>query len=96
MNRIPLPTLAELEMKVRDVKAALAYQFKEEDVEQVFNFIILKHKVIYIILNENIFQIVREKERFKTNPHNYAMKKTSLMKDRDDAQALYVLNLRLY
>uniref|UniRef100_A0A2S2NGJ5 RNA polymerase-associated protein Rtf1 n=1 Tax=Schizaphis graminum TaxID=13262 RepID=A0A2S2NGJ5_SCHGA len=66
MNRIPLPTLAELEMKVRDVKAALAYQFKEEDVEQ----------------------IVREKERFKTNPHNYAMKKTSLMKDRDDAQAL--------
>lgn len=37
MNRIPLPTLDELEMKVRDVKAALAYQFKEEDVEQVFN-----------------------------------------------------------
>ncbi|XP_001943293.1 RNA polymerase-associated protein Rtf1 [Acyrthosiphon pisum] len=66
MNRIPLPTLAELEIKVRDIKAALAYQFKEEDVEQ----------------------IVREKERFKTNPHNYAMKKTSLMKDRDDAQAL--------
>ncbi|XP_015373205.1 PREDICTED: RNA polymerase-associated protein Rtf1 [Diuraphis noxia] len=66
MNRIPLPTLAELEIKVRDIKAALAYQFKEEDVEQ----------------------IVREKERFKTNPHNYAMKKTSLMKERDDAQAL--------
>uniref|UniRef100_A0A2H8TV92 RNA polymerase-associated protein Rtf1 n=2 Tax=Melanaphis sacchari TaxID=742174 RepID=A0A2H8TV92_9HEMI len=65
-NRIPLPTLDELEIKVKDIKAALAYQFKEEDVEQ----------------------IVREKERFKTNPHNYAMKKTSLMKDRDDAQAL--------
>lgn len=36
MNRIPLPTLEELETKVRDVKAALAYQFKEEDVEKVF------------------------------------------------------------
>lgn len=35
MNRIPLPTLEELETKVRDVKAALAYQFKEEDVEKV-------------------------------------------------------------
>lgn len=32
--------------------------------------------------------MVREKERFKTNIHNYAMKKTSLIKDRDDAQAL--------
>jgi len=55
MNRIPLPTLAELEIKVRDVKAALAYQFKEEDVEQVFNFIINEHKIIDIILNKNIF-----------------------------------------
>lgn len=36
MNRIPLPTVEELEIKVRDVKAALAYQFKEEDVEKVF------------------------------------------------------------
>ncbi|XP_025423605.1 RNA polymerase-associated protein Rtf1 [Sipha flava] len=66
MNHITLPTLEELETKIKDIKAALAYQFKEEDVEK----------------------IVREKERFKTNPHNYAMKKTSLMKDRDDAQAL--------
>jgi len=54
LNRIPLPTLAELEIKVRDVKAALAYQFKEEDVEQVFNFIINEHKIIDIILHKNI------------------------------------------
>jgi len=66
LHRIPLPTLEELDYKVRDIKNALAYQFKEEDVEK----------------------IVREKERFKTNIYNYAMKKTSLMKDRDDAQAL--------
>lgn len=34
-NRIPLPTLEELDIKISDVKAALAYQFKEEDVEKV-------------------------------------------------------------
>ena len=31
-------------------------------------------------------QIVREKERFKATPYNYAMKKTQLMKERDMAQ----------
>lgn len=35
LNRISLPTLEELDLKMKDVKAALAYQFKEEDVEKV-------------------------------------------------------------
>jgi len=61
MNRISLPTLAELENKVRDIKAALAYQFKEEDVEQVFNLIILVHKMLEIILNKNIFRLFERK-----------------------------------
>lgn len=39
----------------------------------------------YIIFDKCCVQIVREKERFKTNPFNYAMKKTQLMKDRDMA-----------
>lgn len=30
---------------------------------------------------------MREKERFKSNPYNYAMKKTQLMKERDSALA---------
>lgn len=30
---------------------------------------------------------MREKERFKSNPYNYAMKKTQLMKERDSAMA---------
>lgn len=34
-NRILLPTLEDLENKIKDIKAALAYQFKEEDVEKV-------------------------------------------------------------
>lgn len=36
LNRIPLPTVEELDNKVKDIKAALAYQYKEEDVEKVF------------------------------------------------------------
>lgn len=61
---ISLPTVDQLENKIRDIKEAASYEFKEEDVEK----------------------IVKEKERFKTTPYNYAMKKTQLMKDRDMAQ----------
>lgn len=35
MNRISLPTLEEYNSKIKDIKAALAYQFKDEDVEKV-------------------------------------------------------------
>lgn len=35
LNKIPMPTLEELDYKIRDIKNALAYQFKEEDVEKV-------------------------------------------------------------
>lgn len=38
LNRISLPTLEELDQKMKDVKAALAYQFKDEDVEKVCIF----------------------------------------------------------
>lgn len=61
---IQLPSVEQLETKMRDIKEAASYEFKEEDVEK----------------------IVKEKERFKTTPYNYAMKKTQLMKDRDMAQ----------
>ncbi|XP_063236979.1 RNA polymerase-associated protein RTF1 homolog [Bacillus rossius redtenbacheri] len=65
LQGISLPTHDELEQKLRDIKEALIYEFKEEDIEK----------------------IVREKERFKQNPYNYAMKKTQLMKERDMAQS---------
>lgn len=61
---VSLPTVEQLENKIKDIKEATSYEFKEEDVEK----------------------IVKEKERFKTTPYNYAMKKTQLMKDRDMAQ----------
>lgn len=40
MNHMSLPTLDDIEKKVNDIKAALAYQFKEEDVEKVFNLVV--------------------------------------------------------
>ncbi|KAJ9576944.1 hypothetical protein L9F63_006470, partial [Diploptera punctata] len=64
VQAISLPTQDELEQKLKDIKEAMIYEFKEEDIEK----------------------IVREKERFKQNPYNYAMKKTQLMKERDMAQ----------
>uniref|UniRef100_A0A1B6LL48 Plus3 domain-containing protein n=2 Tax=Graphocephala atropunctata TaxID=36148 RepID=A0A1B6LL48_9HEMI len=62
---ISIPTVQDLDAKLRDIKEAMIYEFKEEDIEK----------------------IVKEKERFKQNPYNYAMKKTQLMKDRDMAQS---------
>lgn len=63
LQGISLPTFDEIDHKLKDIKEALFYEFKEEDIEK----------------------IVREKERFKQNPYNYAMKKAQLMRERDAA-----------
>ncbi|XP_071963061.1 RNA polymerase-associated protein RTF1 homolog [Antedon mediterranea] len=79
MRRLPLPTVGDINKKMEDVKNALSYRYKEEDIEQ----------------------IVTEKERFRRNPRNYAMKKTQLMKRRDLAmlesreKEVFELNQRL-
>ncbi|XP_061381146.1 RNA polymerase-associated protein Rtf1 [Danaus plexippus] len=62
-NKKP-PTMDFVRNKILEVKDALMYEFKEEDIEK----------------------IVAEKERFRSHPTNYAMKKTQLMKERDVAQ----------
>uniref|UniRef100_A0A1E1WLS4 Plus3 domain-containing protein n=1 Tax=Pectinophora gossypiella TaxID=13191 RepID=A0A1E1WLS4_PECGO len=62
-NKKP-PTMDFVRSKILEVKEALMYEFKEEDIEK----------------------IVAEKERFRSHPTNYAMKKTQLMKERDVAQ----------
>ncbi|XP_050357987.1 RNA polymerase-associated protein Rtf1-like [Nymphalis io] len=62
-NKKP-PTMDFVRNKISEVKDALMYEFKEEDIEK----------------------IVAEKERFRSHPTNYAMKKTQLMKERDVAQ----------
>ncbi|KAH9633594.1 hypothetical protein HF086_000933 [Spodoptera exigua] len=62
-NKKP-PTMDFVRNKIQEVKEALMYEFKEEDIEK----------------------IVAEKERFRSHPTNYAMKKTQLMKERDVAQ----------
>ncbi|KAF5288052.1 hypothetical protein FQR65_LT12102 [Abscondita terminalis] len=51
---------------------------KQSDIKEALN---------YEFNEQDIERIVREKERFKTNPYNYAMKKTQLMKERDAAVA---------
>lgn len=66
LQGITAPTVEKWESKMRDIKEAISYEFKEEDIEK----------------------IVKEKERFKKNPFNYAMKKTQLMKERDMAQSV--------
>ncbi|KAK0092099.1 hypothetical protein PV326_002205 [Microctonus aethiopoides] len=63
LQGISMPTFEEMEHKLKDIKEALVYEFKEEDIEKM----------------------VREKERFKQTPYNFAMKKAQLMRERDVA-----------
>ncbi|EEZ99586.2 RNA polymerase-associated protein Rtf1 [Tribolium castaneum] len=51
---------------------------KQADIKEALN---------YEFNEQDIERIIREKERFKPNPHNYAMRKTQLMKERDSALA---------
>lgn len=44
---------------------------------------------VYCSQEEDIEKIVAEKDRFRSHPTNYAMKKTQLMKERDVAQLRY-------
>ncbi|OWR41750.1 RNA polymerase-associated protein Rtf1 [Danaus plexippus plexippus] len=46
----------------------------------------VKDALMYEFKEEDIEKIVAEKERFRSHPTNYAMKKTQLMKERDVAQ----------
>ncbi|XP_038074214.1 RNA polymerase-associated protein RTF1 homolog [Patiria miniata] len=54
------------------------------EVDAKYNHI--KKALMYNYKEDDIEKIVTEKERFRRNPRNYAMKKTSLIKTRDMAQ----------
>lgn len=45
----------------------------------------IREAITYEFNEQDIDRIVKEKERFKQNPYNYAMRKTQLMKERDTA-----------
>ncbi|KAG5874670.1 hypothetical protein JTB14_011757 [Gonioctena quinquepunctata] len=45
----------------------------------------IKEAISYEFNEQDVERIIQEKQRFKSNPFNYAMKKTQLMKDRDSA-----------
>lgn len=62
-NSVKPPQLEFVERKVAEIKEAIVYEFKDEDVHR----------------------IIEEKNRFRKYPTNYAMKKTTLMKERDAA-----------
>ncbi|KAB0792269.1 hypothetical protein PPYR_14228 [Photinus pyralis] len=64
--------------------AAIAMPTQERIKEKQLD---VKEALNYEFNEQDIERIVREKERFKTNPYNYAMKKTQLMKERDGALA---------
>lgn len=63
LQGISMPTFDEINTKLKEIKEAMVYEFKEEDIEK----------------------IVKEKERFKAGPFNYAMKKATLIREREAA-----------
>ncbi len=86
-----VPTLDEITKKEQSIKEALNYKFNDKDIEDVslflldVNFISLASCIVQ--WNKKMFclcslQIVKEKDRFRKAPPNYAMKKTQLLKDK--------------
>ncbi|XP_048734690.1 RNA polymerase-associated protein RTF1 homolog [Ostrea edulis] len=63
LGDIPIPTLQDVDRKLKAIQEAMNYKFKENDIEE----------------------IVAEKQKFKKNPHNYAIKKTFLLKQKEMA-----------
>ncbi|KAJ8924951.1 hypothetical protein NQ315_001116 [Exocentrus adspersus] len=45
----------------------------------------IKEAISYEFNEQDVERIIKEKQRFKSNPFNYAMRKTQLMKERDTA-----------
>ncbi|CAH0547959.1 unnamed protein product [Brassicogethes aeneus] len=45
----------------------------------------IKEAISYEFNEQDVERILKEKQRFKSNPYNYAMRKTQLMKERDAA-----------
>lgn len=85
-----VPTLDEITKKEQTIKEALNYKFNDKDIEDVslltgmlkdfFAFVdFMKRKTILL---SHLLQIVKEKDRFRKAPPNYAMKKTQLLKDK--------------
>ncbi|XP_026478010.1 RNA polymerase-associated protein Rtf1 [Ctenocephalides felis] len=46
----------------------------------------IKEALMYEFNEEDVTKIIQEKDKFRPHPTNYAMKKTQLMKERDEAQ----------
>ncbi|XP_074032878.1 RNA polymerase-associated protein Rtf1 [Leptinotarsa decemlineata] len=47
----------------------------------------IKEAISYEFNEQDVERIIQEKQRFKSNPFNYAMRKTQLMKERDSAMS---------
>lgn len=85
-----VPTLDEITKKEQSIKEALNYKFNDKDIEDVslFAYMLIIYLTFYMMQwNKIIFcvyllQIVKEKDRFRKAPPNYAMKKTQLLKDK--------------
>lgn len=77
-----LPTVAEIERKLKQIHGAINYQYKEDDVELVGMTCLFLHFSTCPVPTYlgYALQIVKEKEKFSKNPKNYAMKKTKLIK----------------
>lgn len=87
-----VPTLDEITKKEQTIKEALNYKFNDKDIEDVspsvsvlLKFSGLVHFAAIRTFSNfclNTLQIVKEKDRFRKAPPNYAMKKTQLLKDK--------------
>lgn len=88
-----VPTLDEITKKEQTIKEALNYKFNDKDIEDVspcrhvdpflWTGVLQQWRHLFVLFCFTYPpQIVKEKDRFRKAPPNYAMKKTQLLKDK--------------
>lgn len=101
-----VPTLDEITKKEQSIKEALNYKFNDKDIEDVSRFLFFFTRSSFFFLTSlimsdhkkfrlNSLQIVKEKDRFRKAPPNYAMKKTQLLKDKVKENQHFFFNSKI-
>ena len=77
---IPLPTMDFVEKKVKEIDGKKRFVLKDDDIDKVM--VVFQDTLLQLLTVLVVLQIINEKKRFQKNPHNYALTKSRLMRDK--------------
>lgn len=79
-----LPKVDDVRKKARAIEGAKNVTLKEEDIEQVKDYLLEPAQTVIIMLVgcSCYCQIIQEKQKYRKTPRNYAMTKSRIMREK--------------